>query len=225
MKKIVFAVLCITQLFLVNSATANHLHVFPLWTDSDESTINNRLVLQDGDLVLTITAWKSSYGNNNNQRRDWRPVRGDDLGVYQADDGLGVVSSEQDGNDLDGGRHRDRATDPDEGLLFEFSHYVELVDLFIGDVSRNDDINFSEVTSRTRNRLTLGKTLFDQTSDDRGSEKVFEFDTSFTGTSFLLWVDGRSDDVEVLGIAVVPEPTPILLFALGLLGLGLRKRK
>lgn len=99
------------------------------------------------------------------------------------------------------------------------------MDVFVGDLDRDDEINFSEVTVNSSGDVTLGKTLFDEDGAPRQSEWMFEFDSAFTGTSFMFWADGSTDDVEVLGIAVVPEPTPILLFALGVLGLGLRKRK
>lgn len=223
-KYVVFAVLCLVNFFIANSALASHIHVFPLW-DNTGSSVNNQLVLNDGDLTLTVTAWTSSYGNADQQRKPWEQVAGRGLGVYRDDDGLGVLSNFGDGNDLDGGSHRDRNTDPDEGLLFVFSHYVELLDVFVGDLDRNDDVNFSVVNVNAFDNISLGNTLFDQESGTSSSAYPFEFESDFNGSAFMVWVDGKSDDVEVLGIAVVPEPAPILLFALGLLCMALRGRK
>lgn len=72
--------------------------------------------------------------------------------------------------------------------------------------------------------LSLGHSELDLDPPFPTSEWPFEFGADFSGSAFMLWVDGSSDDAEVLGIAVVPEPASIMLLALGLLALRFKRR-
>lgn len=224
MKKVVFTFLCALHALISAQAVASPIHVFPLWDNSNE-TISNQMVFSDGNLMLTVTAWTSSYNSSGIQLEQWQQVTGAGLGVFRDEDGLGVISSAGDGNDLDGGESSEYANDPDEGLLFVFSQKVELLDVFVGDLDSSDDINFSNVDFLSMSSLVLGTSVIDEIAPIASSEWPFEFGDEFSGSAFMLWVDGRSDDVEVLGIAVVPEPGSVMLLGLGLLAMSLRRRK
>lgn len=214
--------ICKTFLFIAalfsSVASADPIFVFPLWDDNNKS-VSTELNLSDNGLELSITAWTSSYNSAGDQLQMWQQVTQDGFGVFQDDDGLGVISVEGDGNDLDGGSTANYATDPDEGLLFVFNHKVDVYDLFIGDLSSNDDFNISIVEFISPTLLSLSNTIDDISGPFFASEWVFEFDGEFTGSAFMLWVDGGNDDIEVLGVAVVPEPNTILIFSLCLLAI------
>ena len=225
MKKSVFRFLAVAAVLLSSQVQAAPISVFPLWYDNS-TRVAHEFWFYDADLSLSVTAWTSSYDSDNNQLQSWEQVNDLDTGVYRSTDGLGVVSSVNDGNDLDGGSSGDFATDPDEGLLFVFSQRVSLVDIFVGDLSSNDEINFSLVDLSDPRSPVITTSVIDQSAPNGNSEDVYEFTQDFTGTAFMLWVDGSTDDVEVLGIAVskVPNPGTVLLLALGLIGLRLVRR-
>lgn len=205
------------------SVAANTIHVFPLW-NGGVATVNETMQFEDNGVDLTVSAWTTSYNDEQVQTQNWQQVTGTDVGVYQDYYGLGVMSSPGEGNDLDGGSSSDYADDPDEGLLFTFSHEVRLLDIFVGDLDDSDDINFS-VVDMSSGSPVLGASEIDVFTLSPFEEEVFVFDTEFVGTSFMLWVDGNNDDVEMLGIAVakVPAPAPLLI-GTGLLFLGARRR-
>ncbi|MCM2681179.1 hypothetical protein [Echinimonas agarilytica] len=135
MKIAVSALLTMFHMLLSFNASAGELRVFPLW-DNFGTTISQKLNLTDGDLSLSVTAWTSSY------------------------DGLGVISNDTDGNDLDAGDANEYATDPNEDLLFVFDRRVNLFDIFVGDLSSNDDFNVSYVDVLGAGQLELGDTEF-----------------------------------------------------------------
>lgn len=221
MKKNVFAVLCFCQALLSFQVSADL--IFPLWNDGTE-TIAEEMLFTDGDVSLSVTAWTSSYDSDGNQLENWMQVTGPGLGVYQDEWGLGVISSDSDGNDLDGGSSSNFANDPDEGLLFVFSEVVHIFDVFMGDLDGSDDFNFSVVDLLSPNSIALGQTVTDVFGPPFEEEFPFVFDGEFRGSAFMVWVDGSSDDVEVLGISTIPEPGVLMLFALGLLGLSASRR-
>lgn len=226
MKKSVFRFLAAAVVLLSSQVQASPISVFSLWYDNS-TRVAHEFWFYDADLTLSVTAWTSSYDSDDNQLQSWEQVRDIDTGVYRSTDGLGVVSSADDGNDLDGGSSSDFSIDPDEGLLFVFSQRVGLVDIFVGDLSSNDDINFSLVDLTDPRSPVLTQTVLDQSAPNDESEDVYEFTEDFTGSAFMLWVDGSTDDVEVLGIAVakVPNPGTPLLLSLGLIGLRAFRRK
>lgn len=215
-----FSVQCaILSLVLCSSvATAQPTFVFPLW-DENDTRVENELTFIDNDLILSVTAWTASYNSSGEQLQSWQQVTQDGLGVYQDDNGLGVISSDGDGNDLDGGSSSNYASDPDEGLLFSFNRNINIFDFFVGDLDSSDDFNISNVNFIGGNSISLSNSIIDVYGPDFETEWVFETQEQFGGTSFMLWVDGRSDDIEVLGVSAIPEPKTLLLFSLSLLAL------
>ena len=226
MKKLMYLVTLVTSLSLASVAHANHIHVFPLWDDVD-TTVAEQMQFVDGDLSMTVSAWTASFNSSQTQLEAWTQVTGAGLGVYRDDNGLGVISSDSDGNDLDGGSSSNYASDPDEGLLLVFSEEVELLDVFVGDLDRTDEINFSVVDLSVPSQPFLTQSVIDETGPAFFDEWPFEFADDFIGSAFMLWVDGGSDDVEMLGIAVatIPVPATLLLMLSGLLALVLGRRK
>ncbi len=222
MKKSIFAVLCICQALLSFNASADL--IFPLWSDGTE-TVAEEMIFADGDVSLSVTAWTSSYNSDGDQLEDWMQVTGSGLGVYQDENGLGVISSVDDGNDLDGGSSSNYLDDPDEGLLFLFSEVVNIFDIFMGDLDSSDDFNISVVDFLSPTEIVLSQTETDIFGPPFETEFPFIFDGEFRGSAFMVWVDGGSDDVEVLGISTIPEPGVLMLFALGLLSLSASRRR
>jgi len=226
MKKTVLLLTFACQLLILNVAVASPIYVFPFWDDSDNQTVANEMQFFDADLSVTVSAWRSSYNDSNEEVTPWEKVTGPGLGVFRDEDGLGAWSVAGDGNDLDAGAVGD-TSDPDEGLLFVFSEKVTLLDIFVGDLSSNDEVNFSLVELLSPTQLQLGQTVLDETGMPGESAWPFVFNQTFTGSAFMLWLNDDEDDVEVLGIAVakVPEPSAVLLLALALLMLARLSRK
>jgi hypothetical protein len=216
--------LLISQVLLSSVANASPIYVFPFWDDLENETIAEQMVFTDMDLSVTVTAWTTSYNTAGTQLESWQRVTGQGLGVYRDENGLGVISSDDDGNDLDGGSSGNYATDPDEGLLFVFSQQVRILDFFIGDLDSSDDFNLSVVNLTGPDQVELGISEIDVFGPPNQEEFIFDFGPDFLGTAFMLWVDGRSDDIEVLGVAAVPAPAPILILSLTLLAIGVRRR-
>lgn len=217
-------------LALTLSTTLSHagtIHQFALWDENDIESVSEEMGFVDGDVSLTVSAWTASFNTQQQQGEDWSKVTGNDVGVYQDYWGLGVISSPGDGNDLDGGSSGDYADDPDEGLLLVFSRRVDVLDIFVGDLDGNDDINFSVVDLTNPDAPVLGNSEVDFYGPDFQVEWAFGLGPQFTGSAFMLWVDGDSDDVELLGVTVkkVPTPATLLLFMAGLTGLVIRRRK
>ncbi|WP_199610230.1 PEP-CTERM sorting domain-containing protein [Flocculibacter collagenilyticus] len=197
-------------------------HYIPFWDDNNE-TVANEMMFTAGNLSLSVTAWTGNFDASGNQIEGWSQVVGNDLGVFRDDSGLGVLSSLNDGNDLDAGSSSDFASDPDEGLLFVFSNKVSIFDIFVGDLDSSDDINFSEVSLSALNDITIGNSAIGLTGPQFESEWPFEFNGSFSGSAFMVWVDDSRDDVEILGVATIPEPATIFVIALGLMMIGVRR--
>jgi len=207
-------------LFLIaTSASATPIETISFL--GDNQGVDESLVFQSTGLSLTVTAWTTSVNDEQNQLSPWQLLSGDN-GVYNGSTGLGVVSSDEDGADLDGGSSRSFDSDPDEGLLFVFSRQVNLLAFTAGDLSANDDLNFSLVELLTPNSLEASELFVDRND---GSDN-YQLPSGTRGYAFMLWVDGNDDDVRIesLEFSVVPEPYSLLLLALGLLFCGFRSR-
>jgi hypothetical protein len=226
MKKTAVLLSLSLQLFISSIAVASPIYVFPFWDNTRTESVANEMQFADDDLSLTVSAWRASYNDDNEEVSPWIKVIGQDLGVYRDENGLGAFSVDGDGNDLDAGTVGD-SDDPDEGLLFVFSEQVTLLDVFVGDLSSNDEINFSLVELLSPTQLELKQSVYDQPGPSGEEEWPFMFNQSFTGSAFMLWLNDDEDDVEVLGIAVtkVPEPSSVLLLAVLLLAFARVPRK
>ena len=142
-------------------------------------------------------------------------------GLLDVSNGLGIISGEDDASQIDG-------AGVDEVLVFTFSEEVSFsaIEFFTNTVTRaarnQNDFSFASVENL---QLT---TLVD---DVRIDNNVFVFDTPFVGTSFAIAASERNDiftigSISVSALAVnVAEPSTLLIFALGLMGLGLRSRR
>lgn len=187
--------------------------------------VENTFIFSENSLSLTISAWTTSYDSDNVEQESWQQVLGD-YGVYKDSTGLGVVSNGEDGEDLDGGRSGSYETDPDEGLLLEFSQAVYLHDLMVSDLGSNDDINLAIVDFISPTEITLEHIFWDRGRS--GSSRDYTYDNlgNISGKAFMVWVDGRSDDVRFDGVSVtaVNEPHALLLLGLGLIGLARRRK-
>ena len=188
------------------------------------------------DLSLTVDGISvsiSAYTINNDGNGtifELDRVSGDELGVYVADGYIGVKSSGGDGPNIDSGSI---ASDPDEGLLFEFDQIVSF-----------DFIDFDSFTKGAQDAFNLTvdgvNQLLDINADQLASNVQSvsgNFDeytfTDITGTRFLIWGDEGKDDfridrievtaapsiVAVATPATVPEPSILLLMGSGLIGL------
>ncbi len=159
-----------------------------------------------------------------------------DTGIYVSSStsgNQGVVSSTNEGNNMDGGGNSttpNDPNDPDEGLLFTFDQAVRLdlinFDSFTDD-STPDDFNL------TVDGVTL---LVDYNANSSSSPLVtndlIQFDqytfNTIVGTEFLFWADGNSDSFRIdrMEVTAVPVPAAVWLFGSGLLGLfGIARRK
>ena len=212
---------------LASNANASTIHVFPLWDNTSNETVSEEMYFEDNGVTMTVSAWTTSFDSSQQQLEDWNKVSGSDVGVYRDENGLGVISSQGDGNDLDGGSSSNFADDPDEGLLLTFSHEVNILDLFVGDLDYNDDFNFSLVDLTNPDTPVLVASDIDISGPEFETEWPFLFSHGFTGSAFMVWVDGGSDDIELLGVAVqkVPVPATVYLMLAGLAGLAYRRRK
>lgn len=175
-----------------------------------------------GGVGLTVSAWTTNVNDAQTELASWQMLSGDN-GVYKGSTGLGVVSSDNDGFDLDGGSSGSFADDPDEGLLFVFSEQVNLLAFIAGDLSANDDLNFSRVSLQSPDSLDVSNLFVDRND---GSEH-YQLSSAAFGYAFMLWVDGNDDDVRIesLEFSTVPEPYTLLLLAIGLLLCGYRGMK
>ncbi|WDE05314.1 PEP-CTERM sorting domain-containing protein [Thalassomonas viridans] len=167
-----------------------------------------------GGIGLTVSAWTTNVNDEQTELMPWQLLSGDN-GVYHGSTGLGVVSSASDGADLDGGSSGNFASDPDEGLLFVFSEQVNLLAFTAGDLSDNDDINFSRVSLLDADSLDADNLFVDRNDGD----DHYQLSSDAFGYAFMLWVDGNDDDVRIasLEFSTVPEPYTLLLLAMGLL--------
>jgi len=152
-----------------------------------------------------------------------------DAKVYvSSSNNLGVSSVAGDGSFMDGGScstNCSSSTDPDEGLLLTFSQIVNLVYINFDNFSTSgsDDFNLT-----VDGKLTLLDFNFNDTSPLAsnsglpGQEDEYNF-SGISGTQFLFWADGSSDNFKIDRIEV-PEPTTLGMLVAGVALLGAKRR-
>jgi len=217
MYKIVVLVLA----FLVsNTSQANFISVI-------DFTGNNEGVEQSFDFAIdgvsvNVSAWNANVKDNQEFENSWHQVDSN-YGVYKGSTGLGVKSNDKDGVDLDGGLKESFSRDPDEGLLFEFSELVNFYGFFASELGSNDDINLSIVEFTSPGNIKTTDIFVDIGSNE--DEDLFGVFPGVQGLAFMVWVDGETDDVRIddIGFTRVPEPSTLLLLALGIIGVRFRK--
>jgi len=205
------------------------------FTASDSSVADEFIYTQDG-VILTVSAWVTNVRSDSDDALNqmslmpWQRLSGP-YGVYQGTTGLGVISSDIDGNHLDGGRH-DEPKDLDEGLLFSFSENVNFMDFWTIYLTENDDLNFSTVQFMTPTSIQTTDIFWDESGIPPvghiiGEEydDIFGLYPGIIGKNFMIWVDGNDDDVRIrdVGFTKVPEPNTLFLFSLVLIGLAIRR--
>lgn len=138
--------------------------------------------------------------------------------LSQTHSGLGVGGSHWgDTKQLDGGYVK-------ESLLFRFSRSVRLLGFTLSRVGYNDDFSLSvDGTTRYSGDIPGGNWWGTASSDIDVSR--FGFD----GTDFHFGVPECNDDYFINSLTVhatdVPEPGTVALFAIGLIGLGIARKR
>lgn len=149
------------------------------------------------------------------------------VGVSQSEDGLGVVSSENDSDSIDGGSSGDFLRDPDEGILLLFSEPVTLIDVGFSEVGDDDDVNLAIADVVSDDEIESEDVFVDRGRPGTERDVIFGLTSNPTGTAFLLFVDGNDDDVFLSSISVakVPEPGSLVLLVTALFGLIVVRKK
>lgn len=222
MKKIAFFIGVIFTLF---SSVASATWVFDFDADNlgvADSTAYNSLSMTVDGLTVDISAYtivNDGSGNISSMTK----LTGNGVGVYvSGGHNLGVVSSTSgDSHSLDGGY---TAGDPDEGIMFSFSRSVSLeyINFDKFHLHQSDDFN---LTVDGKKVLTdfHGSHSSPLASQVPGEYDEYSFN-NIQGKEFLFWADSDSDSFRIDEIHV-SEPLSVLLFGMGLLGLGLQRRR
>jgi len=214
-------VVLILALLVSNTSQANLISVID-FTGHNEGVEQSFDFAIDG-VSVNVSAWNANVKSNQKFKKKWRQVDSN-YGVYKGSTGLGVKSNEKDGVDLDGGKKNRFKKDPDEGLLFEFSELVNFYGFFASDLGSDDDINLSLVEFISPGVIKTTDIFVDIGSDE--DEDLFGVFPGVQGLAFMVWVDGKTDDVRIddIGFTRVPEPSTLLLLALGIIGVRFRKK-
>ena len=148
------------------------------------------------------------------------------FGVSVRDNGIDVKSSANDGSKIDGGNSGDYSTDPDEGLLLQFSEAVNIHDFLLSSLSDDDDVNFSIAYFLSPTQIEISDVFVDAPALSY-PEDLFFVPGSAIGTAFMVWVDGASDGVRLKDVAFskVPEPSTWMLMLFASLMMAVKRRK
>jgi len=195
------------------------IHVIDFMGDNEG--IQESFNFQQAGVNLTVQAWTTNVNTEREMLQPWTQVVGD-YGVYKGSTGLGVISNEDDGSDLDGGSSSD-TDDLDEGLLFSFSEQVNFLGFVAGSLSENDDINLAIVDFISPTQLVLTDVFVDIGS--AYEEDIFDVFPGIIGRHFMVWVDANDDDVRIVDAAFikVPAPTTLSLFCFVLVFFNTRR--
>ena len=200
------------------------------FVNDDEPTISHELDFIEQDLLLSISAWTTSHNSEQEELEPWQQVLTDENGIFYADRGLGLFSHLEDSPFIDGGSSSDYSEDPDEGFLLQFNKEVSLFGISFDFITEGeDDINISMVDFASDGSLVLTQTLFDvelfSPFDEIGFIILDAFEMSFTGSNFMIWVDGNDDSLSLLDVVVtrVSAPQNTLLCCLALCMFGIRR--
>ncbi|MCV2886363.1 hypothetical protein OE749_16835 [Aestuariibacter sp. AA17] len=215
----------VASFFFITSTSASLIVDYDLIND-DMPIFENSLSFMESGLTMDVSGWTTGFNGDGEQLEPWQKVP-DPFGIFYADLGLGLVSNFDDGPFLDGGASADYPYDPDEGFLLVFSQKVELLSLWFEDASSSDDINVSNVSFSGAGVLDLLDTSADNKIPDNDRIDVTQLAGNFVGSAFMVWLDGDNDDVALAGVrvAVVPEPSGLMIMFSGLLLLAGAARK
>lgn len=204
-----------------SSATLMQFYASHFNVEADKSYENLSLTVEG--ISVNISAYTIS-NDGNGTILDLTKVTGQNLGVYVDDkdtDGYIGVKSDNKTTNLNG---VDNASEPDEGLLFEFDQpvFLDFIDFDFFTDLKNDSFN---LTVDGVNRL-LDINANQLASNVQPASKDFgEYTfTGISGTRFLIWGDEGKDDFRIDRIRVtlaptsVPEPSILILFSIGLFG-------
>jgi len=121
--------------------------------------------------------------------------------------------------------------DPSGKFLFTFSQSYDTLKLSFG----NDDPDNSSPGDRAWLNLFLGSTLVGTSSVEMNRNDIMDQSVSFSGAffdnaEFFYGTSGGtptkiSEIIDDISFSVVPEPTTLSLLAVGLVGVGLRRRR
>lgn len=167
-----------------------------------------------GDIDLRIEA--AIFSNSSSVITNITSGSSDDrrFGVLD-NDGLGVTGYlDNDSNlNIDGNGSNDL-------LIFTFSEVVTFTGINFGNTDSNDDFEFGFVNGNVFERIISDERIVND------SVKLSDISTTiFTGTTFAIGAVGGNDNFRVTSITAVPEPSTLSIFALALVGFGLRLRR
>ncbi len=221
--KITLALLALCTSISVHTANAAEFNFNFTNLGVAGGSINDSVGMSAGGISVDVAAYSLT---NDGSTISAKTLLSGTNGIYVSSStsgNLGVVSAAGNTTDLNGSSS---STGIDEGLQFTFSQLVSL-----------DYINFDSFGSTDDFNLTVdGVTLLVDHDDgvssplvtnvlNQSDEYIFN---GITGTEFIFWADGGSDDfrIDTLRVSAVPVPAAAWLFMSGLLGLaGISRRK